>query len=215
MNPSEAFLRDQIPPRLRTLIPSTLKQAYSAADKVIAGEPILQVSSAQDNRGRIIQWAVDLGFQRLVESQRWPFEWRWMSFAKPTGRYLEIRPSHSVLTISQVKEAEKQPRDVCFRANKRLANQGWLPGFPNPLDKEPNSGLPHILLVHGYQSLNFAQLGVPNERHCAGYKYRTDNLMKLPHEIVGDEHPMEDTEVEAIMTLKEEIDKWRKDNGTE
>lgn len=77
MDYAEAFLRDQISPALRSLIPVTLKTAYEAADAAIQAEAILSVTSAQDNRGRIIQWAVDLGFERLVQSGQWPFDCRW------------------------------------------------------------------------------------------------------------------------------------------
>jgi hypothetical protein len=117
---AEAFMRDQISAPQRSLVPSTLKTAYEAAALLIEQEAILSVTSAQDNRGRIIQWAVDLGFERLVKSGQWPFDCRWTFFERPTGRYLEILPSHSVITISQVDNPSKQPRDVRFRANKRL-----------------------------------------------------------------------------------------------
>lgn len=122
MEHAQAFLLDQIPTHLRPAIPATLKLAYSAASVLIESEPILQVPSARDNRGRIIQWSVDLGFQRVCESGEWPFDFRWRLFERPTGRYVEIRPSHSVVTISQVSDPKKQPRDVRFRANKRLNN---------------------------------------------------------------------------------------------
>lgn len=215
MHQSEAFLFDQIPPGLRPMIPTTLKTAYAAAEALIKDEPILNVQSAIDNRGRIIQWAVDLGFQRLVTSGQWPFDADWRHFEHPTGRYLEIRPSHSVLTISQVADPKKQPRDVRFRANKRLGATAWLKGLPNPLEEAaPTSGVPHILLVHGHQTLNFAQIGIPHEDHRRGYLYRTRNLMLMPHEVAEPEHPMEDTDVDAVMTLKDEIDKWRRDNGS-
>jgi hypothetical protein len=45
-----------------------LKTAYEAAAILIEQEPILSVTSAKDNRGRIVQWAVDLGFERLVRT---------------------------------------------------------------------------------------------------------------------------------------------------
>ena len=216
MNQSEAFLYDQVPPPLRPMIPATLKKAYAAAALLIESEPILQVTSATDNRGRIIQWAVDLGFERLVTSGQWPFDADWRYFDHPTGRYLEIRPSHSVLTISQVADPKKQPRDVRFRANKRLGITGWLKGLPNPAEEEsPTSGVPHVLLVHGHRDLNFAHLGIPHENHKLGYLFRTANLMLMPHEVPAPEHPPEDTDYEAVITLKEEIDKWRRDNDTE
>jgi hypothetical protein len=212
---AEAFLRDQIPLPLRSHIPATLKTAYDAAALLIKDEPILNVTSAQDNRGRIVQWAVDLGFERLCESGQWPFDFRWRWFERPTGRYLEILPSHSVVTISQVSDPSKQPRDVAFRVNKRLNGQAWLRGLPKPEGEEPAGGAPHVLLVHGYQGLNFAHLGLPKEDQQRGYHYRSPNLMLMPHMVVSTEPPPENTDTEAVITLKQEIDKWRKDNGDE
>ena len=39
--------------------------------------------------------------------------------------------------------------------------------------------------------------------------------MKMPHEVSGGlaEVPVEQTDIDAVMTLKDEIDKWRRDNG--
>jgi hypothetical protein len=212
---AEAFLRDQISLPLRSHIPATLKTAYDTAILLIKNEPILNVTSAQDNRGRIVQWAVDFGFERLCQSGQWPFDFRWRWFERPTGRYLEILPSHSAVTISQVSDASKQPRDVAFRANKRVNGQAWLRGLPKPESEEPTGGAPHILLVHGYQGLNFAHLGLPKEDQQKGYHYRSPNLMLMPHVVTSTEPPPEDTDVEAVITLKEEIDKWRRDNGNE
>jgi hypothetical protein len=210
---AEAFLRDQIPPALRSFVPSTLRTAYEAAKLLIRDESILNVTSAKDNAGRIIQWAVDLGFQRLVEGGQWPFDFKWQYFERPTGRYLEIRPSHCVVTISQVSDPSSQPRDVAFRANKRLSGQAWLRGLPKPEDEKPTGGAPHVLLIHGYQDLNFAHLGIPKGEQHSGYHYRTPNLMLMPHVVSSPEPPPEDTDIEAVITLKEQIDKWRKDNG--
>jgi hypothetical protein len=202
MNQAEAFVLDQIPLVLRTKIPTALKTAYAAARAIIAEEAVLQVPTAEDNHGRIIQWAVDFGFHRLATSGEWPFEARWSWFEKPTGRYLELAASHSLITISQSADPKKQPRDVRFRENKRLSNQGVLAGFGD--DDEAVLGLPHIILIHGYQQLDFAHLAVPNETHRKGWLYRTP--------IVAPELPAEDTDIEAVMTLKEEIDRWRRDN---
>lgn len=211
MNQSEAFLLDQVPVALRAKIPTTLKTAYAAAKAIIGNEPILQIPSARDNWGRLIQWSVDFGFEKLVKSGEWPFDVRWRPFAQPTGRYLEIVASHSVITISQCADPTKQPRDVVFRANKRLNNQGRLEGIIR--DEGPSiAGLLHILLIHGHQELNFAHLGVPNENHKFGYLHRTRNLMLMPHEVSTPEPAMEETDYEAVMTLKDEIDRWRRDN---
>jgi hypothetical protein len=212
MERAEAFLLDQVPMLARAKIAPTLKTAYAAAGVLIASDPILQVPTASDNKGRIIQWAVDLGFQRLIGTGGWTYDYRWRPFERPTGRYLEIRASHLVMTISQVEHPTIQPRDVHFRANKRLNNKSWLPGM-EPEDEKEVNGLPHTLILHGHQDLNFAHLAMPEGLHNAGYIYRSPNLMLMPHEISATEPPMEDTDVEAVMTLKEEIDRWRKDHG--
>ena len=207
----ERFLVDQVAPRHRALIPTTLKTAYSTARLLADQEPILQVPSAVDNRGRLISWAVDTAFQRLIVSQQWPVDFRWRDFAKPTGRYLEIRLSHSVVTISQISNPKLQPRDVIFRENARLVNEKFL--FPEMEEERQVSGLPHFLLIHGHQDLNFAHIAVPHADHGRGYLYRSPNLLLMPHEVPMDEPPSEDTDAEAILTLKEEIEKWQRDHG--
>lgn len=213
MDQAEAFLLDQISIPQRALIPQTLKIAYDAAALAVKDEPIFNVPSAIDNRGRVIQWSVDLAFQRLITSRKWPFEFRWREFEKPTGRYLEILPSHCAMTISQVADPAKQPRDVKFRMNKRMSGQGWLAGMKP--DYEESAGLPHVLLLHGHQTLNFAHLAIPKGDHESGFHHRTKNLMLMPHVIPEPEVPIEDTDIEAVMTLKEEIDEWRKGNARE
>ena len=210
MSPAEAFLRDQIPFAQRSVIPTTLKNAYAAAQRVIDAEPILNVTSAQDGRGRFVQWAVDLAFQKLVTSGQWAAGCEWRPFDKPTGRYLEIHFSHSKLTISQVVNPKRQPRNVGFRANLRISNK--LPSlFPD--DVKPNTeGMPHILLVHGHQNLNFAHLAIPSANNIFGFQHRSQNLMNIAHIAPQEEIPMEQTDYDVVMELKEEIDKWRRDN---
>jgi len=220
---AEQFLLDQVPLRYRALFPSVLRNAYAAASALAKAEPILQVPSAKDNHGRLVSWAVDLAFQRLIESGRWAAEYEWKPFSKPTGRYLQIRLSHSRLSISQVSEAAVQPRDVKFRQNARLNNQ---PSFKLKEfdDTRTFAGLPSFLLVHGRQvredlEYEFAHLGVPNPVHKRNYIYQTGNLMEMAHTVEAEVPPVEQTDAEAavslkeVESLKEEIEKWRRDNG--
>jgi hypothetical protein len=208
---AEHFLLDQMPIRLRSPIPTTLKTAYASARILIEAEPILQIESAEDNRGRIISWAVDFAFKRLMDTGQWPFDYRWENFAKPTGRYLEIQLSHSVMSVSQVSDPKKQPRNVIFRANGRLNNEPFF-DLKEFADERSVQGLPHFLLVHGHQELAFAHLGVPHSLHHRNYIYLTPNLMLMPHEVPAEAPSVEDTDHEAAMTLKEEIEKWRRDH---
>lgn len=212
MEKAEAFLKDQISIAYQSQIPTTLKTAYETAKLIIAGEPVFSIPSAMDNHGRIIQWCVDAAFEKLITTGKWPFDYRWRHFNKPTGRYLEIRPTHSCVTISQVKNPKKQPRDVRFRENKRLQSQGFLRGL-EPIEDDIR-GLPHILLLHGHKSLDFAHLAIPKGLHENGFHYSTGNLMRTPHAIPSTDVPIEDTDFDlSVLSLKEEIDKWRRDHG--
>lgn len=209
----ELFLQDQFPREYWPLIPTTLTTAYEAARQLASDEPILQVESARDNHGRLITWAVDFGFKRLIESGRLPFDYRWKPFAKPTGRYLEIRLPHSVASISQVAEPSKQPRNVEFRRNGRLNNEPRF-DLPEFEAEQQIMGLPHLLITHGYQDLEFAHIGVPHPTHNRGFRYSTPNLMRMPYELAADIPATEntDTDFEALGLLKQDLEQWQRDH---
>lgn len=209
------FVRDQVPLRYQSLLATTLRTAYAAADALAQEQPILQVCSAVDNRGRLRQWAVDLALERSIKTGQWPVDYRWAPFAQPTGRYIEVRLSHSTLSVSQVADAAKQPRNVVFRRNSRLTNEPFL-DLPEFDDERQVRGMPGLLLVHGHQELNFAHVAVPHALHHRDYIYRTPNLMEMAHAIPSappDAPPPEDTDFEAQMTLKAEIEKWQREHG--
>lgn len=209
-----AFLRDQVPVRQQVILPTVFRSAYSAVAMLVKDSPFLKVPSATFNRGRMVTWAVDHAVESLIKSGGWNVEHRWVAFGspKPTGKYLEILLPESRLTISQVADPRKQPRNVVFRENARAFNSPFL--FVEMEDDKPRiTGRPSILLVHGHQDLNFLQLGIPNANQRYGYICRTVNLLTLPQEVVQPGPPVEDTSFqEDTMTLKDEIAKWLRDN---
>jgi len=212
-NPEE-FIKDQMPLRFWPVIPTVLKTAYAAVEDMAKDSPILQVESAEDNRGRLISWAVDFGLKRAVDSGSLDCEYRWCEFAKPTGRYLELRFSHSTASVSQVANAKSQPRNVIFRENARLRTQGVF-DLPEFEDEQRVSGMPHFILVHGYQKLKFAHFGVPSATSRKDWAWVSKNLMSIPHEIVPQGPEPEDTDInfDDLNLLKEDIERWRRDNG--
>lgn len=214
MRAAEALVRDQLPPSNWPTIPTLLRTAYRAADELIRDTPILQVASAEDNRGRIIQWSVDLKFEMAIKNGSFPCDYSWEHFDKPTGRFLQLRFPHSTASVSQVACAERQPRSVVFRENARLRSQPVFEGFDDGVEI---CGLPHFLIIHGYKNLNFAHIAMPSASSSVGYEFRTSNLMNLPHEIKPDPKvaPTEDTDFDPdeLGTLKDEIEKWTRDNG--
>jgi len=213
VNPS-VFLLDQFPRKYWPIVATTLTTAYAAAKRAAEEEPILQIESAQDNHGRLISWAVDFGFERLIKTGRLPFDYRWNYYARPTGRFLEMRLPHSTASISQVSDPQKQPRNVVFRRNARLNNEPYfdLPEFD---DEKQIKGLPHMLVMHGYQTLDFAHIGLPHPLHGRGFLYQTSNLMLLPREMADDLPPTEntDTDFDTLDLLKQDLEQWQRDNG--
>lgn len=209
---AEHFVADQFPRALQSLIPTTLKTAYDQAAIIAKSDPVFQIESAVDNRGRLITWTVDFAFKRAIESGKLPFDFRWRPFAKPTGRYLEIRLSHSVATISQIADPKHQPRNVVFRQNKRLNNEPFF-DLDEFRDEREVHGLPHFIIAHGHQDLSFAHIGVPHAVHQRDWIYRTPNLMQMPYALPEETLPIEDTDFDATMELRDEIEKWRRDNG--
>lgn len=215
---AEVFLKDQFSPKQWAVLPTMFRTAYAAAEELIRDNPILQVESARDNRGRIVTWAVDLAIERAIQTGALDCECRWRSFAAPTGRYLELQFSHSRASISQVAVSSVQPRNVVFRENARMNNGQIFLDLPEFNIEEELDGLPHFLIVHGHQTLNFIHLGVPSATSRRSYSYQTPNLMNLPHEVEKDDRPPAentDYDIEAMNLLKEQIEKWRRENDLE
>jgi len=211
---AEDFFNDQLPRRYWSVVPTVLHQAYKAAEDLRNSNPILQVESAQDNKGRLISWAVDLALLRAIQNGAIPCDYCWRPFAKPTGRYLELRFSHSTASVSQVEDPNSQPRNVLFRENSRLKNRDL---FSKLEEKESISGIPYFLLVHGYQNLTFAHFGAPSPTSQNQWLWLSQNLLNIPHEVPINENvpATEDTDIdfEELELLKEDIERWRKDNG--
>lgn len=202
------FLRDQV--SRQSVIPTTLRVAYQAATALAKDQPILEVTSAIDNRGRLVSWAVDQAFERLIKTGQWPFEYEWVPFAEPTGRYLRIRFGAATMSVSQVARPKRPPRRAVFRENAAMMNVRFL--FPEMEEERRITGLPAFVLVHGHQELNFAHIGMsyPTKRK---WLHRTPNLLLAPHAVESSEPPVEAVDEEAIVTLKEQIEKWRRDNN--
>lgn len=217
---ADVFVRDQISQEVWPRFATVLRTAYAAAEEFVRDSPILQVNSALDNKGRVVQWAVDLGMERAVETGALQCDLRWQPFARPTGRYLELVFGHSRLTVSQVEDAKTQPRNVVFRENARLGNGQGILNFGDGViegeEDEGIEGLPHILLVHGHKSLSFAHLAVPSPASKRSYLWRSANLLDLPYEMTQPGPAPEDTDYDLneMKLLKERIEKWRKDNDS-
>lgn len=215
VNP-EAFLDDQLTLKYRAMIPATIEQAYKAAEDLAQDQPILQVESAVANRGRLRAWATDLAIERLIKTGRWPFDYDWASFEKPTGKYLRIKLESSLMSVSLVPDHRIPPRQVKFRTNNALGNPtgDLFEQFELTPKKDEIRGLPYFVLVHGHQKPEFAHIGMPCPEKQV-WTYKTPNLFHMPHLVIDELPPTEAEDQEAILTLKEELRKWQRDNNDE
>lgn len=210
---ADIFINDQIPFAQRALIPATLEQAYRAANELAKDSPILSVESAKANMGRLRSWAVDLAFQRLIDTGQWQFDYDWAYFQKPTGKYLRIRFESSIMSISYVADSTKPPRKVGFRTNNAFGNP-VLSLWSEYDDDIQVEGLPSFILVHGHGSRpQFAHIGLPDPVKQE-WLYKAADLMSLPYDATIDPQipPVEAADEEALLSLKEDIRKWQHDN---
>jgi hypothetical protein len=202
------FVDAEFPSAHRAVIPPALRAAYKAVEQLYENEPLFSVESARINKGHVVAWAVDRQIERLLTSSQLPYDYRWCPFERPTGKYLQIRLPTSTLSISQLALATDVPRHAHFRQNRILSNAPFLDleGFE---EESRISGLPHLILTHGYQELSFTHIGVLHpEPQQFGWIYRTPNLLKEIH-VVETEMPAEEAaDAEAIVTLRDDISRW-------
>lgn len=212
VNPKD-FLDDQFPIAARRVVPTVLNTAYNTIRRIVKDEPSLQVQSAKQDLGRMMSYAVDRGVEIAIENGSLPFDYVWKDYARPTGKYLAIHLSHSIATISLSRSPNEQPRSVVFRENAKLLNS-QLNLFSSSNEEIQVSGVPHILLLHGFWEPEYAYLGIPKADCNRDFSYRTDNLFDLARLVAAEGPPTEDTDTqfEDVELLKIEIDKWRRDN---
>src|SRR4029077_1204844 len=108
-------------------------------------DPLFSVQSAVINKGHVVAWAVDQQIERLLTSGQLPYDYRWSPFARPTGKFLQIRLQASTLSINPLSLATDVPRHAPFRQNRVLSNAPFLDldGFE---DESEINGLPHLIL---------------------------------------------------------------------
>ncbi|AHB11049.1 hypothetical protein [Zymomonas mobilis] len=226
MNLAEAFLKDQISQAKQSLITTTMLNAYAKTRALFQSNPSCQIPTSKQEFGNLLKLEVEWAISRLVENEEIGLELSWPYFHHKTGKYLQIRLGHSLLTISKVSNPSQQPRKAVFREQKRVNNtysqlslfvgkDNRFGGEEDNRSAEEDNILPHILLLHGNkkgtQELAFLHLAIPDSDNQYGLKYKTPNLLKMPHLIQSDEVPIEDTDMEALITLKKEIDRRLRD----
>jgi hypothetical protein len=201
-NPAEEFLDEEFPIRLRHFVPSALHRAYDSVSYTIETVSFLGTPGGRIQRGDLVAIAAEFEIERLVLNGDLPFDCSWEPYARPTGLHLVVRTRRAKLTIRQVEDGTKRPRDARFRENYGMANKPYLFEYMN---KEMQDGRDprHILLLHGYQTLSFAYVAVPHAKRKRHIAY-SPNLMLIPHFVQGeskDEGPTDSPDPQQIDRL--------------
>lgn len=205
-NPAQELIDAEFPPHLRPFVPPALRRAYAAADRVMEETPFLGTPSGVFERGNLILKATEWELHRLMLAGSLPFEPSWEPYAVPTGKHLVMRSGRARITINQIAEPDGKPRGAKFRDNYGVSNTEYL--WPEWNEEARRAaGLKHLVLLHGYQTLSFANVALP---HPTARKliWRTDNLLDLLHEVpndqsgLGEEGPSDSPDPEAIENLR-------------
>lgn len=182
-NPAEDLANEQFPTSCRQLVPAALRRSYAAADHAREVIPWLRSPSGDYLRGDLIRIAAEAEFERLVRTGRLPFDGRWEPYKRPTGKHFVMFSEKLRITINQVPLAGTMPRHAEFRFDFGMPNTAFLFDEWNT-ELARNSDRKHLLLLHGYQQLEFANLAMPNVL-SKKIAWQSVNLLTIPHEIEG------------------------------
>ncbi len=202
------FINEEVPPQQRALLPKSHQQAYDAVDEWIQENKWLRIPTVQP--GHLRAWAVDFALIQLIEFGAWPVrKYEWADFTRPTGKYLKIFTANAVLTVSQLADLTAQPRTAVFRQNASFNNQTFL--FPE-FAPEISDELPHLILTHGHQQLNFITIAMPHPEDKNAWLASTPNLLNELREVSSELAPPEAVDVQPMLTIKSELTKRLKAN---
>jgi len=200
-NPALDFLEEQFPFLVRRQVPGALRRAYHLVDELMARTPWLLTPSGKFQRGDLIVVAVEAEFEKLAKAGSLPFEPTWEDYAAPTGKHLVLRNEDTCMTINQIEAEGKKPRKAIFRNVFGMPNQDFLFDDWNRESRE-RAGLKHALLLHGYQDLKFAFLGIPDPAANRLIEWTT-NLLQIPHPVeqAAEEGPRESPDPESMENI--------------
>ena len=205
LNPAKQFIDNEFPESIRPLVAPALRRAYTTVDSLMERVEFLSTPSGRYQRGDLIVKATEFEFYRLIMAGSLPFDPAWEDYAAPTGKHLVMRSGRARITINQVESIDTKPRKAVFRENYGISNMAYL--WPEWNEAANFDGKRrHLLVLHGYQVLTFAGIGLPHPKRNRLLWY-TENLMNMPHAVPDEfgqtkvEGPSESPDPEAIEEL--------------
>lgn len=155
------FLKSEFPARYRAQFVPIIKQAKEIVQQLYNEQPLFQRASAENERGKIINLAIEYEFQRRIEEGLLPFDYNIKYNSANNHKHIEILSKNTIMTISQVRSRAGIPRSAKFRSNLAYSNQMVMDFLRDEIRVIDSKA--YILLSHYSRNdeIKRAILGVP------------------------------------------------------
>lgn len=195
------LIEAEYPLTLRAVVPGICKRAYGVVDALAKENLLLQSPGVQ--LGHLRAWAVEFALQQAIDAGEFRVAgYEWVAYEKNTGHFLRVHTEGAVLTTSQLVDPMRRPRRASHRQNASFNNQQCLPGF----EPEQAAGNPHLILIHGYQNLNFIHFAMPNPDEAdVPWLGMSRNLLSEMYLVTNELAPVEAQNVEAVLSIKDAL----------
>lgn len=212
ITPTAADIVQQVPRLVKASLVQCIRTAYSVADQIALDFPIIGGPLEATILGQLRYVLVNNVVAMGVQDGLVPGNADWCQIANASGHFLEYSYDDFRITFASAQGLYKFPKKSNFRLSR--ANENQLSLFP--LDSpEFGDESPALLMLHGYQSLNFTQLMMPGD--CDGHMIAlawSGNLLDLAQDNGLSGTPVNPIPTEplaeiALRLRTEEIDKLR------
>ncbi|MBX3742591.1 MAG: hypothetical protein KF712_16510 [Akkermansiaceae bacterium] len=150
-----------VPPLIQASLVQCIRTAYSITEQIAADFPILNGPLEATILGQIRYGLVNNVVAKSVEDGLVMGGANWHPIANGSGFFMEYAFGIARITFASSHAMYKCPKKSNFRLSR--ANENQLSLFPSDVSDKSDEG-PALLMLHGYKSLNFAQLMVPGDR---------------------------------------------------
>jgi len=156
LDPTEVI--QSIPSLVNSSLVQCIRTAYSITDQIAQDFPILVSPHLAATLGQIRFALVNNVVAKSVKEGLVPGTANWYPVANASAHFMEYGIDGVRVTFASSAALYKLPKHSDFRVSRAYDNQLCLFPQDEPLFSEES---PAVLMLHGYQNLNFAQLVMP------------------------------------------------------
>jgi hypothetical protein len=156
LDPNEVI--QKIPSLVNASLVQCIRTAYSITDQIAQDFPILVSPHLASTLGQIRFALVNNVVAKSVHEGLVPGTAEWYPVAKASAHFMEYGIGDIRITFASSAALYKLPKNSDFRVSRAYDNQLSLFPRDEPLFNDEG---PSVLMLHGYQNLNFVQFVMP------------------------------------------------------